>query len=191
VVKVANIISLEDIFSPTGLLAQVGFYSFLLPVLLIWVLIFALLETLGIFKDEEKKPNSRVNTIVALVIALFIGANPAFRTWFSLQLMPLFTGYTGVVLVGILFLLLILGMLGITSSVWQNKSTWIIIAAILIVFLIFRGSGGFRGPLGGPDIVIGGISLPIIIVWAIIIGLILLVAWATGLLKIGGEKKGG
>jgi hypothetical protein len=60
-------------------LEDFGLFDVVLPFLLIFVIIFAILEkTLILGKDSEGGPNKNINSIVALVVALlFVSANKA------------------------------------------------------------------------------------------------------------------
>jgi hypothetical protein len=50
---------------------QAGFFSYVLPFLLIFALIFGILSRLRIFtRKEEGKPNNAINAILAFVVAL-------------------------------------------------------------------------------------------------------------------------
>lgn len=51
-----------------------GFYDVVLPFLLVFTLVFAILEKTKIFGVEEKKPKKNINAMIAFVIALFFVA---------------------------------------------------------------------------------------------------------------------
>ncbi|MDP2908831.1 MAG: hypothetical protein Q8N77_03415, partial [Nanoarchaeota archaeon] len=55
-------------------LNEFGFYDVVLPFLLVFTLVFAILEKTKIFGVEEKKPKKNINAMIAFVIALFFVA---------------------------------------------------------------------------------------------------------------------
>lgn len=52
-----------------------GFYDVVLPFLLVFTIIFGILEKTKIFGTENKKPKKNINAMIAFVIALFFVAS--------------------------------------------------------------------------------------------------------------------
>ena len=52
-----------------------GFYDVVLPFLLVFTIIFGILEKTRIFGTEDKKPKKNINAMIAFVIALFFVAS--------------------------------------------------------------------------------------------------------------------
>lgn len=55
-------------------LKDFGFYDVVLPFLLVFTLVFAILEKTKIFGTTDKKPKKNINAMIAFVIALFFVA---------------------------------------------------------------------------------------------------------------------
>lgn len=55
-------------------LKDFGFYDVVLPFLLVFTIIFAILEKTKIFGTEDKKPKKNIDAMIAFVIALFFVA---------------------------------------------------------------------------------------------------------------------
>jgi hypothetical protein len=63
-------INIDSLF---GNLQALGFYDYLLPFLLIFTLIFAILEKTKLMgTDENRKPRTNINTLLALIIGLIV-----------------------------------------------------------------------------------------------------------------------
>lgn len=177
-----HITPLDEVLGRGGLLDRVGFYDVLLPTLLLWLLFYAIIKGLKVFGEDNK-----IAAIVSLILAIFINAFTGFGAFFA-SLIAVSSGYMGVALVGLLFILGLFALLNLPTGP-QRGWTKLLVAAVAIgiVFLIFRSAGGFTGPFALPDIKIAGAKIPwaIIFTWAVVIGLILLVAWAIGLFGKG------
>lgn len=57
-------------------LKDLGFYDVILPFLLIFTIVFGVLEKTKIFGTVENKPKTNINSMIAFVIALFFVATP-------------------------------------------------------------------------------------------------------------------
>lgn len=154
-------------------LEQAGFFSYVLPFLLIFSLVFGILTRTQIFKD-----NKAINGIIALVVGLLALQFDLVPIFFSeifprlgvalaiiLALLILaglffdpnnkFVGY-GLLLVGVIIFLVVLiqtaGWLGWQSGFWwyDNWPTVIgIVAFLIIIIAIISSAGGGSGPI--PD----------------------------------------
>ena len=120
-------------------LVNIGFYSVVLPFILIYVVVFAILEKSGIFSKEDKidvKQTKNVNAIIAFVFALFTVASV--NTVMYIQDLIL-----NIVLF-IVFILVLLILLGFVfgnsyKELFNNKIVkWsvfgIIITVVLVIF---------------------------------------------------------
>lgn len=173
--------------SPLGIALQFledfGFFNVVLPFLLIFTLVFALLEKtkiLGVDKDDEPKKN--LNSMVAFVIALFVVA--------ASQIVQVIRESLPLVVLGLVilisFMLLVGSMMGGKDIFsfgtdeykgWRWFLVFIMFIAIVLIFLgVIRDSSGkswlslmweysLANWMTGP--VVSGIILVIILVFVI------------------------
>jgi hypothetical protein len=150
---------------------QAGFFSYLLPFLLLFALVFGILTRTQIFKD-----NKMVNGIIALAVALMALQFDFVPTFFS-QIFPrvgvglaiilgilIIAGLfidpknttinyvllgIGVIIIG-LIVIQSAGALGWSSGEWWSQNWQMVIGAIFLLILVgvIIGSGG--GPKNGP-----------------------------------------
>lgn len=125
-------------------LVRWGFYDFILPFVLIFTIIFAVLQKVKIFGDEGK----RYNVIIALVIGLSaviphtLGLYPPGQDIIAIMLTAI--PNVTIVIVAILMALLIIGMLGKRFEIGGNSlSGWIAFAAFIVVVYIFGAAAGW------------------------------------------------
>ncbi len=102
-----------------------GIFTYMLPFLLIFALIFGLLMKLNIFSDKEKKPMKGINAIIALAVALMALQFNVVSIFFS-EIFP----RMGVAL-ALILVILILGGLFIPTN---KESNWFMVTLIIIVF---------------------------------------------------------
>jgi hypothetical protein len=154
-------------------LDNIGVADVLLPFILIFTLIFAVLQKTKIFGEKSKN----FNVIVALVMGLGVviphvmGRYPPGAD--VVEIMNNALPNISVVVVAILMLLIIIGIFGKNLTLGNNPiSGWIVILAVLSVGYIFgRAAGWFGGPgwLGFLDDPETQTMIVIILVFAIII----------------------
>lgn len=146
---------------------QVGFFSYLLPFLLIFALVFGILTKVNVFKD-----NKIVNGIIALAVAL-MALQFSFVPEFFSQIFPRL-GIGLIVLLGILILVglfmdpkssmvnyfllgigvLVIGMvlvqstgaLGWSSGQWWTDNWQMVVGAVFILILVAVIIGGSKPP---------------------------------------------
>ncbi len=93
-----------------------GFIDALLPFILIFVLLFAILQKIGLFKDDKGQPDRRINGVLALIISAMVVA-PHVVGLYPPQADPiiminLFLPNAVMLLVAILCVILLLGLAG-------------------------------------------------------------------------------
>jgi len=150
-------------------LNNMGFYSVFLPFILVYVVVFAILEKSGIFsKDSDSSQTKNINAVIAFVFGLFVVAS--INTVMYIQSL-----ITNVVLF-IIFILVVLILLGFIFGkeyidlLKQKNVKWTIFGLITIIctalFLKILGFWEWMDTLdlGNSDdwitwIVIGGIIL--------------------------------
>ena len=109
--------------------SQAGFFTYLLPFLLIFALVFGIMEKTNIFKD-----NKYVSGIIALVVGLL-----ALQTDMLQRFLPEVFSRTGV---GLVILLIVLIFLGI----FIPKQTWVVytlfgVSAIIVIVIFVQTAG--------------------------------------------------
>ena len=152
----------------TGLFSQlgnIGFFSFLLPWLFTFAIVYGLLIKVNIFGDINKK----VSGVIAIVIAFFITpyAGPGLASYFATLSTEI-----SIVLAAILTVVLFGAMVGLTHADFgKGKRGWviIIIAAIVIFFAL---GGEISGITFGSDMLVTIVFLAILVVsvWLVVSG---------------------
>lgn len=140
---------------------QLGFFSYILPFLLLFALIFGLLMKMNIFKD-----NKAINAIIAVVVALMA---------LQFELVPRFFAEIFPRLgVGLAFILVAIILLGIfIPDVWSIYVFFIIGAICLIVIFFTTADAVGWGNWGGFYNFVGNLSWPWIIAgFIVLIGII-------------------
>ncbi len=141
---------------------QVGLFSYLLPFLLIFALVFGILTKVDLFKN-----NKVVNAIIALAVGLISIQFPAVSRFFSVIFPNL-----GIALSVILVILIIAGLFfgDIEKKKWLNYIL-LAIAAIIIVIVLAQSAN----TLGLPAAQWVSENWPMVIAIVIIIALIVAV----------------
>ena len=122
----------SDIFAS---LEELGFFSYLLPFLLIFALVFGILSKVDIFGG-----NKAVNAIIALVVAI-MSLQFSFVSQFFSELFP----RVGVGLIIILAIFIIIGLFAPRNSDAINYILLGIAALVIIIVLVqTAGSVGFQ-----------------------------------------------
>ncbi len=166
-------VSLYDILADWSAL---GLYDIVLPFLLVYTLVFAVLQKSKLFGDENKG----INAVIALIIGLFVVRSETV-VLFIVGFLP----NVSLFLVVILMFLLMVGLFSGEHSEWVGaaKGLAVIVSLVFIVLAIFAGQvGTFNVPRWILDFIDPQTRSTIIFVaiFAIVI------AWVTGGSK---EKK--
>ncbi len=117
--------------------ARFGVFDVLLPLLLVFVLVFAILEKINVFK------NRGVNLVIALVLGFFAVTNPYVSVFF----MYLFSNLA----IGIAILLVMVVLLGIALQPEEETWKWVFGVGGFILLLIVLAKAGFFGYALGPN----------------------------------------
>ena len=119
---------------------QMGFFQYMFPFLLALAVLYGILS----WAMKDRVPKSAIgliSLILSFFVMLFVSANPGIVTF----LMNI-SGYWLVVGSGILFILILLGLVGVKTEehiLKGEKGKWTLILAIIAVaILIFFGAGG-------------------------------------------------
>lgn len=121
-----------------------GLTDVLLPFLLIFVVMFAILQKTKILGEDKK----RFNMVVALVIGLLVvvphvlGMYPPNAD--VIEILNKSLPQVSILVVAILMLMILIGLLG-AEATWMGSSLsgWVAIAAFIIIVIIFGGAAGW------------------------------------------------
>ncbi len=117
-----------DLIGGIQRLEEWGFYDVLLPFLLVFILVFAILEKIQLFGQQSRK----FNAVIALVIGLLLvrGGEQAVLVTFINTYLP----NVSAVIVVFLGFLILLGMFGVGAGAFRG--------GLMIVFVILSVGGG-------------------------------------------------
>lgn len=124
-----------------GTLESIGFYSVALPFLLVFTIIFAMLEKIKLFGKQSK----RFNLLIALVMAFLV-----IRVQSLVETMNSFLPQVSfLALIFIMFLLLLGILIGPTENGWSGIPLFlgIIITVGVIIYALLTSSGVVLGGL--------------------------------------------
>lgn len=158
---------------------QIGLYDVVLPFLLIFTLVFGVLEKSKIFGEEkgaDGKPYSRknLNAMVAFCTAFFFVASAQL-----VALINVFVARVALVLVILVMLMILLASFHAPSATGFNLmdmalGKWLVYVVLIAVILIFADGVGWLGPAW--DYVVGNWNstlMATIILFGVVIGFIL------------------
>jgi len=180
--KMADI-TIRDTF--VSYLEQYGFFSFILPFLLIFSLIFLLLEITNVFKrDENDLVGRRINIIFSFGFALTSIGNVDLTRWL-MYLIP----NASIWVLGVFLFILALGIASskIEMPRWfRGAISLVVIGAITVIAanaLLGETGGLSTGPI---DYSVLSTAATILIIFAIILAVI---AWLTSEPKEKGQEE--
>jgi len=141
-------------------LEQTGFFSYILPFLLIFAVIFGILTKMNLFSKDPNKPNKGVNAIIALSVALLSLQFDIVPLFFS-EIFP----QLGVGLSVILLALILMGFF-IGDESWSKYVFFGIGAIIFLIIVVkstqsfgFYSGGGYIWDQYGFSIIVGAILI--------------------------------
>ncbi len=106
-------------------LQSYGFYDYLLPFLLIFTIIFAMLEKTKIMGTENGKPRTNIDTLLAVIIAFIVVVQTEI-----VMIMNNYLSKMALLIIIVLIFLLLLGVFG--ADVSQGLSGWLLGLGFLI-----------------------------------------------------------
>ena len=140
---------------------SVGGFDVILPFLLVFTLVFALMEKVKLFGDKRKN----IHVIVAFVAAAFVVAQPDI-VFLIRGFIPNVSMFILIILMG----LLVMGMFGLTGDTKWSWGIAIIVAVVVIIWSLSAATSAYYWPfydiLTSQDIA-----------WLIAIGVFILVMW--------------
>ena len=166
---VSDIFKLENFIQT---LVDWGLVDVLLPFLLIFAIIFAIMQKTKIFGDRKN-----INVIVALVIGLLTviphvtGTYPAGMD--VVEIMNASLPSVSLVIVGVIMLLILIGIFGGEARMFGMAApTWIAVISIVVILFIFGGAAGWWGGYGWAEGFFGSDAIAIIVM-LLIFGIII------------------
>jgi hypothetical protein len=148
-------------------LAQLGFFSYLLPFLLLFALVFGILVRIGLFRTHAGSPNIAVDGIIAFATAL-LALQLDFVPQFFSQIFPRMG-------VGLAIILAVIIILGIVTPGRANWPTYIFFGIGVIIFLVVVNNS--FDILGWGDIVLSDEMKTLIVV---LLGMLVFVGVVIG-----------
>jgi hypothetical protein len=157
-----------------------GLTDVMLPFLLIFVIIFAVLEKSKLFGEEKRN----INTVIALVFALLVVIPHVTNRYPAgmdvVDIMNQALPAVSIVIVAILMLLVLIGIFG-HEKIFLGMAApgWVMFISVAIILAIFGNAAGWWGQGWGPWVerYFGADAIAIIIM-LLVFGII--IAWITG-----------
>ncbi len=141
---------------------KIGFTDVVLPFILVFTVIFAVLQKSKILGSHNGKPKANYNSMVALVIAFFVLVMVN-----TVEIITWLTRYVAVLMIAFFFLALVFAFLGVKE---RHKNVLMFIALMLLTFVFLQVAAftGIMDPLFVEEFI-----LPIFVV-IFLIGLVAL-----------------
>ena len=151
-------------------MAQLDFFTLVLPFVLSYTIFFLALKQVNLFtdQDDDNKFASLIAVVASFFVAQFIATNPWYQTFFIDYFGTLTIG-----LVGILGLFVLLAFAG-----WEQHTTWapaLGILSIAVAGAAFLTAGGFGEPYNIQNDIVTDVNWAALfldtgLIWIIIIG---------------------
>lgn len=164
---------------------NMGFFQYVFPFLLSLAILYGLMT--WVLKDRmPKSAISLISLILSFFVMLFVSANPGI-VGFLMNI----SGYWLIAGSGILFVMLLLGLVGVKTEEQFLKSEWgkwvLILFIIAIGLVIFFAAGG-NLLVGTPSWSVSS-EMWTIVFFVVILAVVLLMMGREGGSSGGGEKK--
>ena len=162
-------------------LERLGFFQLLFPFLLSLAVVYGVLMWAAKDRLGGKSPIALISIVISFFVMLYAATNPFIATFLTQM-----SGITLITGVGILFLLIVLGLLGINTdkiSELGKKDQFNWVTALIVVVALFIALSVVFG--------VGGVTAPGFLInndiWTVIFFIIILAVAVKGL--SGGEEK--
>ncbi len=131
-------------------LENIGLVDVILPFILIFTLVFAVLQKAKILgKEPDGRPKKNFNVIVSLVMALAVVIPHVTGSYGRFDIVEIINGALpniSLIIVAILMVLLLIGVFGKELDISKHSfGGWIVLAAFIIVIYIFATQAGWTG----------------------------------------------
>ncbi|MBI5871756.1 hypothetical protein HZB88_01580 [archaeon] len=156
-------------------LEETGFYDVALPFVLIFTLIFAILQKIQLFGTQSKN----INIMLALVIAFF-----TVRVPWVISTINLFLPKISLIVLVIVIFLLIMGLFGAEGSKFTGGAFFVmlLVAVVGVLWALFSSSSKLQLPSW-----LKATSTDAYIMVAFIVGIIIIIAFLSSEPKPGGS----
>lgn len=121
-----------DFYSVFAELQAMGIYEYILPFLLIFTIVFAILQRLEIFGKDKKN----INLVISIVLGLFVVAQPEI-----IYIINSFLPKVSLFILVILMFLVVAGMFGASTTGWSGGA-FAIALVVCVIAIIWALSGG-------------------------------------------------
>ncbi len=122
-----------------------GLTDVMLPFLLIFVIIFAILTKSKVLGEGKKNFNLVVSLVIALLVVVPHVTNSYSPNYDIVNIINTAVPGVAVVVIAILMLLILIGLLGGGTN-WGNRfSAWVAIVSFLLIIYIFGAAAGWWG----------------------------------------------
>jgi hypothetical protein len=157
------------------MLRSMGFFDILLPFLLVFAIVYGVLERTKLFGEKRHD----INAVIALVVGLMVAV-----TTFVVNVLTGFLPLVGLLAVIIvMFLMLVSMFFGETSEIWANKwFRWIALIVVVVIFaIILIDLLGFTDFFMQASTAAGvaGINIAEWIALIVIVAIIVLIVWMS------------
>lgn len=160
------------------ILESYGLTDVLLPFLLIFTLIFAMLQKIQLLGEKKKNLNVVVAVIFALLVVIPHVTRSYPRGFDVVEIMNSALPAVSLVIVAVLMLLLLIGLFGGEAKYFGVAFRWpVIILSLVIIIWIFGASANWWWGWGWFNNFFGSDAVMILII-LIVFGV--LIAWVTG-----------
>tara|TARA_Y100000310_G_scaffold168197_2_gene168261 strand:+ start:288 stop:875 length:588 start_codon:yes stop_codon:yes gene_type:complete len=135
---------LENLFTVETFLSLQDFW---LPLLLVFIILYAILQKTKILGEDKKNLNLGISLIIGLlfVIPHITGGYPTGSD--PVEILKNAIPQVSLVVVAIVFLLILIGVFGQDSVLLgASMPAWIAIISIVVILIIFGGSAGWWEP---------------------------------------------
>lgn len=155
-----------DIGGVFEILQDTGFYEYLLPFILVFAILFAILEKTKLMGvDTENNPKTNINVVLSFVISLIVIIQTEIVNVINIYLSKM-----ALVIIVILIFMLVLGMLGGDFSTARGVPIFGVIIAVIAVLWSLTPNMGLGMPawLNLSDTAIA---------WLIVLGVFIVIIW--------------
>lgn len=157
---------------------EIGFFKFVLPFLLMFAIVYGLLEKLDILHSD--RANAIVATVAGLFVSLFVYTQPA-----GLQLSTFLTQFFGAFAIVAVFLMAVVmgaGIGGFRDDEWAwdegAKKLFFLLGALAVIAIFITWGGlAFIVGEGIPDV--GFLSNQAMVILLVLVFAFLLIWWVT------------
>ena len=146
-------------------LDQIGVTDVFLPFLLIFILVYAILQKTHILGQEKKKLNVMLSVIIGLLVVIphVLGTYP--HGWDVVQIINEAVPSVAFVLVAVVMLLILLGVFGgSATNLGKRLGGWITVLATVVILFIFGASAGWWSDWPAIENILGEDTVALVVI---------------------------